>query len=270
MRKKFIALAMIVVYAFAVTSCGSIRTVAGPDLEKPVFIKQLVYTDEMDIELSYIQDYNWDKVVSKVAVVDGPKGVKCRVYDNDEYQEDEKYTLITVHVGIGSSQINDSGELPEDIKFSKVKITWDDGSETTEDVGNIVISSDDFDYDMIDESGDGDRGNRYVNLEPAEKDTELTGLKFRMEGAEKYFTDILFNETPLSEISVKHPLKLRAGESMNITVDINNHGDYGNVYIAADVMEKTKKGEAVYATVFLGWNIWDDGNIKDYLKTILE
>ena len=61
MRKKFIALVLIVVFIFTVTGCGSIRTVEGPDLKKPVFVKELIYTDEMNVDLSYIQDYNWDK-----------------------------------------------------------------------------------------------------------------------------------------------------------------------------------------------------------------
>ena len=74
MRKKFIALVLIVVFMFTVTGCGSIRTVEGPDLKKPVFVKELIYTDEMNVDLSYIQDYNWDKEISKVSIVDGPKG----------------------------------------------------------------------------------------------------------------------------------------------------------------------------------------------------
>ena len=170
------------------------------------------------MDLSYIQDYNWDKEISKVSIVDGPKGVTCKVYDNEEYQEDEKYTLITVHLGINSNRTDDEGNLPEDIAFNKVNITWDDGSESIEDVGSIVISSDDFDSDMVDESGGSEMGESYISLEPAERDVKITGLKFRVKDAEQYFTDITFNETPLKEISIRRPLELYEGESTDISV----------------------------------------------------
>ena len=270
MRKKFIALVLIVVFVFTVTGCGSIRTVEGPDLKKPVFVKELLYTDEMNVDLSYIQDYNWDKEISKVSIVDGPKGVTCKVYDNEEYQEDEKYTLITVHLGINSNRTDDEGNLPEDIAFNKVNITWDDGSESIEDVGSIVISSDDFDSDMVDESGGSEMGESYISLEPAERDVKITGLKFRVKDAEQYFTDITFNETPLKEISIRRPLELYEGESTDISVNTGSNMDYGNISVAADVMEKTEKGEKVYTTIFLGWNLWSDGTIRAYLKSVLD
>lgn len=271
MKKKLIALVLLTVFALTMTGCGAVRTVSGPDLEKPVFVKQLTYTDEMDLDLSYIQDYNWDKEISKISLVDGPKEASCRVYDYEEYQEDDKYTLVRVDIGIGSSRTDDEGNLPEDIEFSKVKVTWDDGSQTTEDVGHIVISSDDFDYDMIDESGDSDMGETYVTLEPTDEDVEITGLNFRLKEAGQYFTDILFDETPLDEISVRHPLKLREGESATLTANSDRSTqEYGTVSVAADVMKRTKSGQKVYATVFLGWDLWEDGNIKDYLKAVLE
>ncbi len=108
-------------FIFTVTGCGSIRTVEGPDLKKPVFVKELIYTDEMNVVCPIYKTTTGTKEISKVSIVDGPKGVTCKVYDNEEYQEDEKYTLITVHLGINSNRTDDEGNLPEDIAFNKGK-----------------------------------------------------------------------------------------------------------------------------------------------------
>lgn len=271
MRKKLIALAMIAVFAFALTGCGFIQTVGGPDLEKPVFVKMFVYADDMDVDLHYICDQKWDKAISKIEIPNAPKEVSCVVYDEEDEAYEGKYTVMTAHMGVGDDRYDDDG-LPEDISFSELLITWDDGTTTTEDVGHITIASEDIDYNNTNESGGSEPGDVFYEvLDPVEKRTEITGFEVPFKEMEKIIDEVTLNDTPLSEISAEHPLVLEKGESceFSISLDRSKAPEYGEVWVAAKLLKKSGDKEVKYTNVFINERFNSNVDVKEYLRAVL-
>lgn len=272
MRKKFIALALIAVCTLVMSGCDMLPTVQGPDLEKPVFVKQLIYADDMDLELQYICNEDWEKTISKVKIPDAPKGVDCVVY-NQEEDYDGKYELVTVYIGVNHDKWDDETGLPEDISISKMEITWDDGTTTTEDMGSITIASKALNHDMTDESGgSGDGESYYFSLQGPEKRTEITGFELPIKEAKGLIEEMTLNDRLLSEISEKDPLVLQTGEGCEVSILMNSQimTKYGNVNVVGTLLKKSGNKETAYANIFISRSFYENWSVTEYLRMVLE
>lgn len=272
MRKKWMTLVLTAVLVFTLSGCDLIQTVQGPDLEKPVFVKMLVYADDMDVDLYYICNDDWEKTISKVEIPNARKGVDCTVYD-EEVDYDGKYNIVTAHIGVNDDNWSDENGLPEDISITDLNITWSDGSKTTEDLGQIVIAKEDIDYDTIDEDGSSEEGeDYYFSLKPVKKRTEITGLEVPFKDLRKVMSDVYINEKPLSEISFKHPLVLEAGESceVSIVMDTYKAPEYGEISAACKLLMKSGAKEVKYTNIFVNERFGFYENAADYLKAVLK
>lgn len=267
MRKKLMTLVLAAVLVFTMSGCNLIQTVQGPDLEKPVFVKMLVYADDMDVDLYYICNDDWEKTISKVEIPNARKGVDCTVYD-EEVDYDGKYNIVTAHIGVNSDDLDENGGIAEDLEINKMNIIWDDGTKTTEDVGRITITAEDLDYDNIGGSEDSDY---YFSMKEIKDRVEITGLDLPYKELEEVVSDIYINETPLSEISFRHPLVLEAGDECNISMLVDTYGKkYGEAYVAVKLMRKEGDKEVKYTDLFINNRFLDYGEAADYLKAVLK
>lgn len=272
MKKKLIALAVICTLIFSLSGCTLIQMVAGPDLEKPVFVKMFIYAEDMDVDLHYICDDDWDKAISKIEIPNAPKAVHCNVYNEEEKTNYGKYTVMTTHMGVGDDRYDEDG-LPEDISFTELTITWDDGTITTEDVGHITITCEDIDYNNTNESGSSESGDVfYVVLDPVEKRTEITGFEVPFKEMEKIIDQVSLNDRPLSEINADHPLILEKGEfcEFSISLDRSKAPEYGEIWVAAKLLKKSGKKEVKYTNVFINQRFGNKGDVKEYLKAVIK
>ena len=115
--------------SFVFTGCSD-------KLEEPVFVKELVCSADMDADIEFFTNSNFDLKAVDVEIPDMPDGLSLSFYDEsvDNYKG---YDLHCLNFGIGTDNLNDSGGLSEPFIFHEIIVKWDDGSETKADIGTI-------------------------------------------------------------------------------------------------------------------------------------
>ena len=275
MKKKLLALALISVFLLVMSGCDQTQSAQEPVLEKPVFVKMLVYADDMDAELYYISNTDWDKAISKIEIVDAPKGIECTLYD-EAAEHVGKYDIVTVQIGVSSDHLDKNGGIAEDLEINKVNITWDDGSKSTEDIGRLTMTAEDLDFLTVVGNGGGNDAERVecnFTIGEAEQRTEITGIRYPFKELEELIDNVQINDTSLSEISVDHPLILKKGEACNISMTMERHIQYGKIWVAAKLMKKEVNKEVKYTNLAVNMlsnvRFSNSKDITDYLKTAL-
>lgn len=275
MKKKWMTFVLITTFVFILSSCNLTQTDSVSDLEKPVFVKMLIYEEDMDAELYYICDSDWDKAISKVELVDAPEGIGCRLY-GEETEHIDDYDLVNVQIGVSSDHLNKDSGLSEDLEINKVDITWDDGSKSTEDIGRLVMTAEDLNSIKVvgdENSCNVDRVECTFTTEKAEKRIEFTGIEYPLEELEKLVSDVKLNNTSLSEINADHPLVLRKGEQCKISLTMDRSIPYGKISARAKLMEKDGNKEMKYTnlSIFMWINdrFSNSEDIAEYLESVL-
>lgn len=250
----------------AISICGcSIR------MEEPVVVKNLISSDDMDVDLMYISGMVGGKKIKSVEIPDAPKGIETVVYDEDS-EIISGYSLHTVHLGVSSDQVTEEGELKEPISFDKLDITWDDGSRSRADVGRIQIQG--TVANMLESSGakqnfEENKLNTETETFQASRNMKITGIKIPyQEETEKIVSAFTVNDIPVSEIDEAHPIELKKGDSITVSCRYNQDYQslYGRIWIGTRLMGVDEQGTKQEALFAISPDTKIEDNISKYLK----
>ncbi len=261
MKRICVALAgfcLILATACMMGGCGE-PTAASKELKEPVFVKNLISAEDWDVDISYISDKSWDKKVKGIEIPNAPKEVSTTVYE-DVSEKAKGRMLHTVSWGVAVEPYSETYFKDHPLEFSQVKILWDDGAETTADVGHIAIKSFSTGKELQ-YSGGGERQeaqgmvcqeNLMVN-----KPVRIIGMKIPYEAQLGSFADAMtINDTPLSSISKEQPLELAKDEECVVEYlqdDLweENEPQYGRVFLECQLMYLDQKGQEHSAMLHL-------------------
>lgn len=241
----------------------------GPKIEEPVFVKSLIYSEDMDIDLNYIAPIGFNKNVEKIQIKNAPEGIDCVVY-GEAKQHKGKYTVGTVNIGVNCAYWNEETGIGNDLEIKELLITWSDGSQTTEDVGNITVMAQNSQCkNYMNISTQVNIGEATYTLT---RDTEIVGLEFAYQ--EELFdviSNITINGVPLEDISKDNPIKLKNRELCIIKYEVNDQSKfkYGNVRVNGFLMGKSDKNEEEIAIFVFDKRFDSNESAGDYLKSNL-
>ncbi|QAT42258.1 hypothetical protein [Aminipila luticellarii] len=263
MRKRVVLLlAILLIFALFFISKSNL---VGPGIDAPVFVKSLIYSEDMDVNLNYIAPRGFDKSVEKVQIQNAPKGIDCVVY-GEEKEPKGKYTIGTVNIGVNCDYWSDETGIGQDLKINEILVTWSDGSQTTESIGRITVA------------GRNMQDNSYMNITGHDgikkatytltKDTEITGIAYPYKDEVlSLFSNITINQIPLGDISKSSSVKLKKNEQCILEYQVNDESEsqYGNIRIRGFLMGNSSKSEEKIAS-FIWDKKFDFNEAGDYLK----
>lgn len=264
MNKRLVIL-VVMVLLFTLFGLGK-SNLFGPKIDAPVFVKSLIYSEDMDIDLNYIAPRGFKKSIEKIQIPNAPKGIDCVVY-GEEKESEGKYTVGTVNIGVNCDYWNEETGIGNDLELNEVLVTWNDGSQTTEDVGRITVM------------GGNMRCNNYMDITEHDhmrkatytltKDTEITGLKFP--SSDELFniiSNITINDRLLEDVSIERPIKLKKNETCIVEYQVNdeNKFQYGNIHVTGLLLGKGNKSEESIANFVLVKRFGSDESARGYLN----
>lgn len=269
MNKKLLVLFVIVLFFILIKS--NVGGLLGPSITEPVFVQSLIYSEDMDIDLNYVAPRDFNKSIKSILIPDAPQGIDCVVYGEAKKKE-MKYTVSTVNIGINCDHWNEETGIGNDLKINKLIINWNDGTQTTEEVGEITVIGGNQQFDDYAHTKEQDEQviTTYVLKEAA----EITGFDFPY--TDEIFhmvTNITMNGIPIDEISIENPVKLKKNEECVITyqVDDKSKSKYGTVWIQGFIMGKragSEEEEKIAALTFskmFGFDVSAVQYLKDNL-----
>ncbi|WP_027398459.1 hypothetical protein [Anaerovorax odorimutans] len=237
--KKILVLLVIIILMFTLFGCST-NSYFGPNIDKLVFVKNLIYSEDMDVYLYYIAPKDFDKDIKKIQIPNAPEGIDCVLYQEQKVSEG-KYTVGTVQIGINCDYWNEETGIGNDLEINNLLITWGDESQTTENVGSITVTSDNMQCNKyMHTMKDNDVIKKTYTLT---KDTEITGLDFPYhDEVFNFINNITINDIPLEKVSEDSPIKLKKNETCVVEYNVNdeNNSKYGNVIIRGFLMGKNK------------------------------
>lgn len=244
---KRLALLVVMLLLFTLSGCGT-SSLSGPKIDAPVFVKSLIYSEDMDIDLNYIAPKGFNKSVEKIQISNAPKGIDCVIY-GEEKESEGKYTVGTVNMGLNCDYWSEETGIGNDLEINELLISWSDGSQTTEDVGSITVTGGNMQCNnyMHITGHDGIRKATYTLT----NDTEITGLDFPYQDEVfNIISNITINDVPLEHISKDSPIKLKKNEMCIVEYQDNDESksQYGNVNIRCFLIGKSSKIEEKIAS----------------------
>lgn len=247
MSKKKYGLILMVVCVFAITTvfCGCTK-----QLDEPVFLKELVCSSDMDADVSFITNTDYEKSVEGVEIPNMPDGMSVQFYE-EEIDDSLKYDIHTVSFGVATDELAENSGLKEDFVFHEVIVKWDDGSTTTADVGTIHMTPD---YQSFVLGGGNSNGSslgeavvEHRTKYTAKEDMRITSVTLPYaEQLSDVVTDLAVGNFAASAITENTPLELKAGEEFEIsyTIDYDASKTYGQLFLEGVITGETAKGEA--------------------------
>jgi len=212
---------------------GCEKTAAGKQIDGAVFLKEYIENEEMDLDVYYVSDRDFGKQVRKVEIPDGPEGVDVVIYQTTD-EKLQRYDLTTLELGINSDHVNDDGQLEKEISFDSLKITWNDGSETTEDIGNVKIVKGCEEDSGLEYRSEENGIEKYM----AEKDLKITGVEWPGGGhPDSFDLDVSVNGKKADDISENDPVSVPKGKKATIKTKIRPGS---SDYYVIDIMGKMK------------------------------
>lgn len=218
-------------------------------LDEPVFVQKLVYAADMDADVEFITNKNWSKEVEELTIPNLPDNMSLQYY-GDEVDVWSKYDIHTLSFGVGAEELSESSGLIEPFEFSEIIIKWNDGTETTANIGTIHMSAVEED-DVLEFTGERS------SIEPddssineiefyATKDILITEVYIpfadKVKGA---IYGVTFDGKPIDEITPDTPIKVEKGATPKLTYKLSgtNNLGYGSVYLECQVKAVDKSGK---------------------------
>lgn len=264
MKRIFVTLAGLCLILAAVCMMGGCgektdAPAAAEDLKEPVFVKNLISAEDMDVDISYISDKSWNKKVKRIEIPDAPKEVSATVYE-DVSEKASGYLLHTVSWGVAVESYSETYFEKHPLEFSELKILWDDGAETMADVGHIAIKSFSVGKDLEYTGGGARREAQGMVCHEdliAKKPVRIVGVKLPYEAQLGRLTDSMtINCVPLSKISREQPLELSEDEECEVeyledALWENNQLRYGRIFLESQLIYLDQKGKEHSAMLHL-------------------
>lgn len=282
MKKKLTTLAcicLILAMAWTMSGCGEQleSPVAVKNLEEPVFVKNLVSAEDMDVEIFYISEKSWEKTVKSIEIPNAPEEVDTTVYE-DVPEEAGGYLLHTVSWGISVEPYSETYTEEHPLEFSEVKVTWDDGTETTADVGHIAIRSfktgKELNAVSEGEGNDLENGKITYTKFTVQNPVSIIGVKIPFEAQTGELAGSMsINDVPLSKISREQPLTVSKGDECVVKYLASafyqgNKEQYGRIFLESELvyLDQGGKEHSAMLNMFLAHGLTIN-DVSEHLKT---
>lgn len=266
MKIKIIPILTVLILTGILFSCAG----CAKKLDEPVFLKNLIFSEDMDIDVMYISDKKWDKDIESISIPDVRDDISVSFYD-EETEQIDGYVLHTIHFGIGSSELSSDYGLAESLTITEIEVSWDDGTTYTANVGNITIQSLPEDithaHSVTNEPLDGGMMRNSSELQ-FEKDVDITGVYIPYESdINKIVADITVNGVSLDEIDKDNPLHVEAGKKcvLSYSGDEENPPPFGKIFVEI-MLIGFEDGEEKPVGVCVYTHSGEYSDIKRFLK----
>ena len=179
-------------------------------LDEPVFVQKLVYAADMDADVDFITNKSWNKEVEDLTIPNLPDNMSLQYY-GDEVDDWSKYDVHTLSFGVGAEELSESSGLIEPFEFTEVIIKWNDGTETTANIGAIHMSAVEED-DVLEFTGSSssiETDDASINEESfyATKDLMITEIYIPFADKLKgYIYDVAFEGKSIDTITADKPV----------------------------------------------------------------
>lgn len=233
---------LVLLTSFVFTGCSD-------KLEEPVFVKELTCSVDMDAEVEFITNNNFELEAVGVEIPDMPEGLNLDFYD-ETVDQSKGYDLHCLNFGIGTDNLNDHGGLSEPFIFHEIIVKWDDGSETRADIGTIHMMEGyeqafSFDWISRNEACTDKETIEVVQDHPATKDLVITNIEIPYyDEIDGFITDLTIAGKTPSEITKDEPLILEKGHTymLGYTVDTTEPTAYGTMFIECKIIGTDDQG----------------------------
>lgn len=262
---KRLALFVLMLLLFFLFGCVT-SNLFVPKIDAPVFVKSLICSEDMDIDLNFIAPKGFDKSIEKIQIPNAPKGIDCVVY-GEEKESEGNYTVGTVKMGVNCDYWSEETGIDDNLEINELLVTWNDGSQSNEDVGVITVTGGtmpckNYMHITVD---NGTRKATYTLI----NDTEITGLDFPYQNEVfNIITNITINGVYLDNVSKETPIQLKKNEMCIVEYQVNDESksQYGNVHINGFLMGKNGNNEEKIACFILDKKFGLDESVEDYLN----
>ena len=217
-------------------------------LEEPVFVKNLVYASDMDADVEFITNNNWGKVAEEVIIPNLPENMSLQFYGQDD-EEWDKYSIHTLSFGVGADKLSKSSGLIEPFEFNEIIIKWDDGSETTANIGTIHMTA--VEETNVLETVGGhsamDADDTSVNEEEFLATKAVKVIDVYIPYADELkddIYDITFDDKPINEITSDDPVNVAKNKTciLAYTIEGSNYIGYGKVALECQITTVDAEG----------------------------
>lgn len=271
MKKYYLTLMMILLFAITMGFSGCVK-----QLDQPVFVKSLICSSDMDTAISFITNNKYERYVKDIEIPDMPKHMRLQFYD-EQIEDFSKYDIHVVNFGIGTDQLNENSSLKEDFVFHEVILKWDDGSETSADIGTVHMTPNHQSFILeADSSGSSSSDNTIVEQRIkyiVKEKSRITEVKLPYaDQLSDIITDLSVDGLPASEITEKAPLELKAGENFELsyTIDYDAAKVYGEIFLEGVIKGETAGGKPFVDVFHIvdSYGRWNDDWIKRQIDEI--
>ena len=248
--KKFGKRAVVCILAVAIVLfvAGTINNLPKK-LDEPVFVRNLVYAADMDAEVEFIANKSWNKEVEDLTIPNLPENMSLQYYD-DEVEDWSKFDVHNLSFGVGVEELSESGGLTEPFEFSEIIIKWNDGTETTANIGIIHMSAVEED-DVLEFTGSSssiEADDASINEESfyATKDLMITEVYIPFADKLKgYIYDVAFEGKSIDKITADKPVKVEKGATPKLTYKLSgtNNLGCGSIHLECQIKAVDKTGE---------------------------
>lgn len=218
-------------------------------LDEPVFIEKMVCSNEMDADFSFITNNNDERSVTDIEIPNMPVGMSIQFYDEliDGFSQ---YDIHTVTFGIGADELDEDYSLKKDFVFHEVILKWDDGSTTKAEIGTIHMTPNHQSFALErgkseSFSADGTLTEQSMQF-TAKEDMRIidVNLPYADQLADAIM-DLSINDSFAKDISKDTPLKLKAGETFELTYTMNHERSrmYGEIFLEGVITGENANGE---------------------------
>ena len=220
----------------------------GDKLEEPAFVKELVSSEDMDVDIEFFVSNKSDLKVVDVEIPNMPNGFSLDFYDDvDEVNGCYGHWLS---IEFSADDLSDSGGLSEPFVFHEIIIKWDDESETRANIGTVHLAesyepSDTFEW----------YGTEYVNFPAvrqevvqeftATQDLSISKIDIPYyDEVSDYIKDITLDGRNVFEITEENPLVVEKGKTyiMNYIEDTSVPIKYGFIFLEGKIIGIDKHG----------------------------
>lgn len=267
MNSKRIVFIVITVITLAVTLSF---TGCSDKLEEPVFVKELVCSADMDADVDFITDNDFELKAVGVEIPNIPEDLSLTFYDEtvDEYKG---YDLHSLNFGIGTDNLNECGGLSEPFIFHEIIVKWDDGSETKADIGTIHMMEGyelayNFDWTTRKMADPGKDLQTITQDHQVTEDLTITSVEIPYyEEYSDLVKDITIAGRTPDDITADNPLVVEKGHTymMKYNVDTKVDTKYGTMFIECKIIGTDKQGNEHINMFYIQGN--EDRTMPDWM-----
>ena len=259
-----VALAVILTVTLALAGCGKKQ-------KETLFVKQLVSSSNTEAELLYISDDQWEKEAEQVEIPGAPEQISVTT-GTEQKIKTNGYYYHRIPIKVESRKLQKTGRFGKPFEFEKVKITWDDGSSSTEKIGTIRITDGKKRNGLKrSESGQMRAGKGWIQYTDYQVKKRMKIIHMEIPFAEEegaLVPRVSVNAVSAQAIDKKHPLKLHKGEACTVESRISEEltKKYGRILLEGEMVTVDGNKKKQKTEILIDWDGFGRQDPENYLS----